>query len=77
MTKIVWNGCDGYMSADDALRHGYKFDGDKLYTARGEFSSFDAELLTPEEENRLMNSGDLLPRDIFLTETGRFYRATR
>lgn len=54
MTQIVWNGCDGYIEVDDAVRRGYDFDGNTLYKGSQEFTAF-----TVVE----INVGDL-PKDL-------------
>jgi hypothetical protein len=72
VTKIVWNGCDCYIEADDAVRLGHDFDGEKLYHGAVAFSVFDATEIEVED----------LPKDeygepdfdgVFGTETGKFY----
>lgn len=73
MTKIVWNGCDSYIEADQAIAHGYNFDGEKLYTQRGSFAAFDATEIDPnslpiDEDGERDFSG------IFGTEAGRYYK---
>ena len=75
MIKIVWNGRDGYVETDSAEERGYDFDGEKLYTQRESFAPFDVEKFDisnlPEDED-----GELiLPKDVFITETGNSYRA--
>lgn len=74
MTKIVWNGCDGYVEADEAVQRGYNFDGSNLYNGYQEFTAFEATQIDP----------DSLPKDedgepefngIFGSESGKFYKA--
>ena len=74
MTKIVWNGCDNYIDADEAMRRGYDFDGEKLYHGAHEFEAFevveiDLESLSRDDDDEPIMDG------IYGTETGRFFRA--
>lgn len=72
MTKIVWNGCDGYVEADEAARRGHNFDGVKLYHGAQEFTAFEAVEITPDD---LPTDGEPIVDGVMGTETGRFYRA--
>ena len=72
MTKIVWNGCDGYVEAEDAVARGYDFDGEKLYHGAKEFTAFEATEVSPAD----------LPKDedgepdvdgVFCSESGKVY----
>lgn len=73
MTKIVWNGCDNYVEADQAAQRGYEFDGEKLYHGTQEFTAFEATEINPAD----------LPKDeddepdfngVFGSESGKFYK---
>lgn len=72
-TMIVWNGCDGYVEADEAVQRGHNFDGKKLYHGAREFAAFEAVEISPED----------LPKDedgepdcsgVFSSESGKFYK---
>lgn len=73
MTKIVWNGCDGYVEAADAVQRGYDFDGVKLYKGSQEFTAFEATEIDP---GSLPKDEDGAPdfEGIFSSESGKFYR---
>ena len=73
MTKIVWNGCDNYVEADQAAQRGHEFDGEKLYPGAQEFTAFEATEIDPAN----------LPKDedgepdfngVFGSESGKFYK---
>lgn len=73
MTKIVWNGCDNYVEADQATQLGYEFDGEKLCHGAQEFTAFEVTEIDPED----------LPKDedgepdfniVFGSESGKFYK---
>lgn len=72
MTKIVWNGCDNYVEADQAEQRGYDFDGEKLYHGAQEFMAFDATEIDPKD---LPNDEDGEPgfNGVFGSERGKFY----
>lgn len=63
MTKIVWNGCDNYVEADQAAQRGYNFNGKTLFHGSQEFTAFDAIEIDP---------ADLLAwrQDLGLTQRG-------
>lgn len=44
--KVVWSGCDGYVLAENAVREGYNFDGERLYHKSAVFVMFDATKVT-------------------------------
>ena len=74
MTKIVWNGCDVYVEADEAVSRGYDCDGEKLYHGAQEFTAFEAVeikiLDLPKDED-----GEPIIDGVLGSETGRFYKA--
>lgn len=73
MTKIVWNGCDGYVEADEAVQRGYDFDGEKLYKGLQEFTAFEATEIDlaslPQDED-----GEPVVDGVFGSESGKFYK---
>lgn len=73
MTKIVWNGCDEYVEADEAVQRGYDFDGEKLYNGSQKFTAFEAEAIDPAN---LPNGEDGEPdfNGVFGSESGKFYK---
>ena len=73
MTKIVWNGCDGYVETDEAVRRGYNFDGEKLYHRADAFTSFEAVEINPADLPK-DEDGELVLDGVFGTETGKFYK---
>lgn len=72
-TMIVWNGCDSYVEADEAVRRGHDFDGQTLYTQRESFDAFEVTEIymgsLPKDED-----GETDFDGVFATETGRFYK---
>jgi hypothetical protein len=72
MTKIVWNGCDNYVEADQAAQRGYDFDGENLFHGPHQFSVFEASEIKPEDIPK-NDDGELNWSGIFGTETGKFY----
>lgn len=73
MAKIVWNGCDSYVEADFALERGYDFDGQKLFHGRYEFLAFDVVEIN-SQHLPIDIDGELDLTDVFVTETGKFYK---
>lgn len=75
MTKLVWNGVDGYIKTDDTSRMvDYDFDGSKLYTQRDVFTAFDVE---PVETSTMPIDADgefILSNDLYLLDTGEVFR---
>lgn len=74
MTQIVWNGCDGYVEADEALRRGHDFDGYNLYHGGQKFTPFEAVEINPADLPK-DEDGEPIVDGVFGTETGRFYKA--
>ena len=74
MTKIVWNGCDGYVEADEAVSRGHDFDGEKLYHGAQEFTAFEATEINPDDLPKDEDGEPIFDR-VLGSETGRFYRA--
>lgn len=72
-TKIVWNGSDNYVEADEAKSRGHDFDGGKLYTQRQAFAVFDAVEINPAELP-CDEDGEPDMNGVLGTETGRYYR---
>jgi hypothetical protein len=72
-TKIVWNGCDGYVEADDACRRGYDFDGETLFHGGQSFAAFWAVEITLDEIT--VGDGELDMSGVLGSESGKFYRA--
>ncbi len=72
-TKIVWNGCDAYVEADEAVRRGYDFDGEKLYKGSVWYAAFEAtEIDTaslPRDED-----GGFVVDGVLGSESGKFYK---
>ena len=76
--ELVWNGCDGYVEVDEAVRRGYDIvrrpDGTAaLYTQREGFASFGAVEISAKDVPIV--DGELDYDGIFMTESGRVYRA--
>lgn len=71
-TRIVWNGCDGYVEADDAVRLGYNFDGEKLYHKQHSYSAFDVEEID-QKALPVVEDGEPDYTGVFASESGRFY----
>lgn len=73
-TKIVWNGCDNYVEADQAVQRGHDFDGNKLFHGSQEFTAFDAVEIDPAT---LPKDDDAEPDvdGVLGSESGKFYRA--
>jgi len=73
MTKIVWNGCDNYVEADQATQRGYDFDGEKLYHGAHEFVALYATEINsadlPKGENGKPDFNGVLS-----SESGKFYK---
>lgn len=76
-TKIIWNGCDGYIEFDDAKRdpdYRDKIKGNALYTQSEEYEAFSVveidESTIPVDED-----GELICDGIFVTAAGKFYKA--
>jgi hypothetical protein len=74
MTKIIWNGCDSYVEADQAAARGHDFDGELLYTQSEVFTAFEATEINPEDLPK-DEDGDPDFDGVLGTETGKFYRA--
>lgn len=73
MTMIVWNGCDEYVEADEAVARGHDFDGETLFHGAHQFEAFDAVEIAPAD---MPTEDDAVGWDGILgTETGKFYRA--
>ena len=73
VTMIVWNGCDSYVEAAEAIQRGYTFDGTTLYSGAHEFAAFDAIEVDPytlptDEEGAPDFDG------IIGSESGKYYR---
>jgi len=75
MSKIVWNGCDGYVEADLAAHRGYNFYDGKLYHGSQEFTAFDATEINPADLPK-DEDGELDFNGVFGCESGKFYRET-
>ena len=73
MTKIVWNGCDGYVEADEAVGRGYDFDGATLFHGGQAFKAFEATEIKPEDLP-VDDDGEVDVNGVFGTETGRYYK---
>ena len=73
MTKIVWNGCDAYVEADDAERRGYNFDGEKLYKGAEEFDAFEATEIDPNSLPK-DEDGGVDFNGVIGSESGKFYK---
>lgn len=73
MTLIVWNGCDGYVEADEAVSRGDDFDGGTLFYGAQSFKAFEAtevklaDLPVDDDGEPDMNG-------VLVSETGKFYR---
>lgn len=72
MTRIVWNGVDGHVEADLAVRRGYDFDGVFLYSGPHKFEAFEAREVVladlPKDED-----GEPDFDKVYGTETGRLH----
>ena len=73
MTKIVWNGCDNYVEADQAKRLGYNFDGEKLFHGAKEFMAFEAVEIFLESLPK-DDDGEPDLNGVFGSESGNFYK---
>ena len=74
-TKIVWNGCDSYVEADEAASRGHDFDGTTLYHGAHSFTAIDAIQINPDDLPK-DEGGEPIMDGVLGTETGRFYRTT-
>ena len=74
MVKIVWNGCDGYVEADEAVRLGYDFDGERLYHGAHAFPVFEA-VEVDISSVPLDDDGEPIVDGLFGGEGGKVYRA--
>jgi len=73
VAKIVWNGCNGFIEAEEARNRGYIFDGQKLNRGGKEYEAFEAKEINPKELP-VDRGGNLVLFGVLLTETGRYYR---
>lgn len=72
MTKIIWNGCDSYVEADEARRRGYDCDGDTLYHGAKAFEAFEAREVNLDDLPK-DDDGEPSTDGVYGTETGRYY----
>jgi len=72
-TLIVWNGCDSYVEASEAVSRGHNFDGKHLFTNRESFAAFEAAKIDVSELP-LDEDGEPDFDGVFGTETGNFYK---
>lgn len=72
MTKLIWNGCDGYMELDRAVTLGYDVQGETLYKQHESFNAFDASEIDPDTLPLI--DGERDTDGVFVTETGKYYR---
>ena len=73
MTTIVWNGCDQYVEADEAVLRGHKFDGERLYHGAHAFEAFEAVEIDPADLPK-NEDGEPVVDGVMGSESGRFYR---
>ena len=73
MAKIVWNGRDGYVEAEQATQRGYDFDGEKLYHVAQEFTAFEATEINPADLPK-DEDGEPDLNGVFGSESGKFYK---
>lgn len=77
--QIIWNGCDGYIETSLLFSPDYKFDVNDdgsyvLYAKGGPFMSIEVEEID-ESEIPVDEDGEMdFPDDVYLSETGHFYR---
>ncbi len=62
MTKLVWNGCDGYIESEKSV-----------FTTREEFKPFEV-IEINKESIPVDDDGEMILDGIFLSESGRFYK---
>lgn len=74
MTKIVWNGVDGYVEADQAKRRGYDFEDGCLYTQKQMHWAFEVGEEVSIDAVPLNEYGEHDCTDFHVTETGKIYR---
>ncbi len=73
MTKIVWNGCDNYVEAEEASRLGHNFDGETLFHGSQSFKAFEANEINLNELP-LDEDGEPISDGVLGSESGKFYR---
>lgn len=77
MTKLIWNGCDGYVELDLAKRdpdYRGKIKGETLYTQTEEHSAFPV-IEIDEASVPIDDDGEMICDGIFISVSGKFYKA--
>lgn len=72
-TKLLWNGCDGYVELNDAKLRGYSVVGDFLYHGAQEFRAFEVQEISIDSLH-FDKVGDASFVGVFISETGKFYK---
>ncbi|MFZ2125381.1 MAG: hypothetical protein WAV01_02030 [Candidatus Saccharimonadales bacterium] len=74
MTKLIWNGVDGYMDYEVARVQGMLAEDGKLYTQREAFEAFSVGEEIKLESLPLDSDGDPDISSAWITESFRVYR---
>jgi len=74
MTKLIWNGVDGYLTYDDARIQGLLAEDGRLYTQREGFDAFAVGEEVRIEDLPMADDGERDLSDVVVTADLRVFR---